>query len=160
MKILKDNYKPTNYVEEVNSGYPRTLECYCCESELEFEKSDIKIGEYGCAFVCCPLCGYENYLDDGENDIALTANNVEFPTHFAHISKETGAVGCCNNRAVQSYIHQAIKYFRENKDEYNWFTCTGNLYINVTRYEGDESYWVVVSNNYYNTYIQFEKEDY
>ena len=30
----------------------------------------------------------------------------------------------------------------------------------VQPYEGDENYWVIVTNNYYGTYIPFELEDY
>ena len=158
MKVLKNNYN--QYAEETNNDYPRKFVCENCESELEYDKSDISIGMYGGAFVDCPLCGYKNYLDDGENDVDLTVDNIEFPVHFAHVSAETGAVDCCNNERIKNYIRKAIDYFRTNKNEYHWFTCTGNLYISVTRHEGDEDYWVVVSNNYYDTYIPFENEDY
>lgn len=155
MKILKNNYN-TVFAEDIE----KELICEMCESQLEYEESDITIGEYGCAVVTCPLCGYNNYLDDGERDMTLTANNVEYPTHFHHVSKETGAVDCCNNKEIKKYINKAIEYFRNNKDERYWFTCTGNLYIEVSRWEGDESYWVVVSNDYYDTYIPFEAADY
>lgn len=155
MKILKNNYN-TVFAEDIE----KELICEMCESQLEYEESDITIGEYGCAVVTCPLCGYNNYLDDGERDMTLTANNVEYPTHFHHVSKETGAVDCCNNRDIKNYIKKAIEYFRSNKDERYWFTCTGNLHIEVSRWEGDESYWVVVTKDYYDTYIPFEKEDY
>lgn len=155
MKILKNNYN-TVFAEDIE----KELICEVCRSELEYKESDVTIGEYGCAVVTCPLCGYNNYLDDGERDITLTANNVEYPTHFHHVSKETGAVDCCNNREIKKYINHAIEYFRENKDETNWFCCTGNLYINVSKWEGDENYWVVVSKDYYDTYIPFEAADY
>lgn len=160
MKVLKDNYKQATYVEEINNNYPRKLVCERCESELEYDKSDIAIGGYGCAFVGCPLCGYENYLDDGEHDIDLTKDNVEFPVHFAHVSSETGAVDCCNNERVKEYIRNGIDYFRKNKNEFVWYCGIGNLFITVYRYEGDENYYVQVTNNYYDTYIQFEAADY
>lgn len=155
MKVLKNNYN-TVFAEDID----KELICEMCESELEYEESDVTIGEYGCAIVACPLCGYKNYLEDGERDITLTVNNVEYPTHFHHVSKETGAVDCCTNKEIKNYIHKAIEYFRENKDETNWFCCTGNLYIDVSKWEGDENYWVVVSNDYYDTYIPFEAADY
>ena len=155
MKVLKDNYK-TTYAEETDNK----LVCEHCTSELEYNNSDIVIGTYGCAFVPCPCCGYENYIEDGEHDLVLTAHNVEFPMHFGHTAKENGALDCCNNETIKEYIRNGINYFRKNKGEFVWYCGTGNLYVTVYRYEGDENYYVQVTNNYYDTYIQFEEEDY
>ncbi len=147
MNVLKNNYNG-NYniadeavlpVEEVI--FPRELTCENCESELEYEKDDIEIGEYGYAFVACPCCGYKNYLEDDRFDINLTINNVEFPNHFVHISKENGAVDVCNNEYVKEYINKAINYFRNNKEEYDYVGhITGNFYINVHRYRVGTKY--------------------
>lgn len=155
MKVLKNNYN-TVFAEDIE----KELICEVCRSELEYEESDIVVGQYGCAFVECPLCGYKNYLDDDKHEVVLTKDNVEFPTHFSHTSEETGAVNCCTNNEIKGYINNAIEYFRKNKEAEHWFCCTGNLYISVTRWEGDENYWVVVSNDHYDTYIPFEAADY
>lgn len=160
MKVLKDNYNKENtYIREEVEEYPKMLVCDTCGSELEYEKEDVRIGALGCGFVDCPCCGRDNMIDDYEG-ITLTKDNIEFPTHFFYTSNETGAVDVCNNEEVKKCIYDAIDYFRKNNDEYNWFCCYGNLYIEVRRWEGDEQYEVVVSNNYYDTYIPFEKEDY
>lgn len=160
MKILKDNYNNIN-TEEVKElkSYPRKTICEHCQSELEYEKSDVRIGHLGCAYIDCPLCKRKTFLED-DNDIILTVDNVEFPTHFYHFSKETGAKDCCNNEEVVKRIREAIDYFRKNKDEYLWHTAYGNLCIYVHRYEGDENYEVVVTDNYYETNIDFELEDF
>ena len=162
MKILKDNYTQSNIDEIVENTkpYPRKIVCEHCGSELQYEESDLRIGFLGCAYLDCPLCGGDNMLEENENTIALTKNNIEFPIHFHHTSKETGAVNCCNNESVKKAIERAIEYFRKNKNEFYWFTASGNLYVGVCRYDGDESYEVVVTNNYYETYIPFEREDY
>lgn len=161
MKVIKDNY---NNVKEENTKqmnpYPRTVNCDRCDSELLYEESDVEIGACGCAYVRCPLCNEETFLDDNEKTITLTANNIEFPTHFYHTSKETGAVDICNNEQVKEYIQKAIKYFRENKEEFAWHTSCGNLYVSVNRWDGDEVYEVTVTNNYYETEIPFEDKDY
>ena len=160
MKVLKDNCKKENtYIEEEVTKYPRELICESCSSELEYEEEDIRIGALGCAFVKCPCCGRDNLIDD-EDGITLTKDNVEFPTHFFQTSEETGAVDCCNNESVKNAIERAIDYFRKNKNEFYWFTATGNLYIGVSKWDGDEGYEVVVTNNYYETFIPFEREDY
>ena len=65
-----------------------------------------------------------------------------------------------NNEEVKECIYKAIKYFRENKDEYDWYTCYGNLFVSVYKYNEDGEYWVVVADDYYDTYIPFEEEDY
>jgi len=168
MKVLKNNYQETNIEEHIKEEdikqekpYPRKLICEKCGSELEYEKSDIRIGVLGCVFVDCPLCKHDNMLEDNENNIALTANNVEFPVHFWRFSTETGAVDCCNNEMIREYILKAIDYFRTNKEEYSYGGhITGNFYINVRRWSGDEMYEVTVSNDFYSTEIPFESEDY
>ncbi len=162
MKVLKDNYTKSDIDESIKSTkpYPRKIVCDGCGSELEYEEADLRIGALGCVYLDCPLCNRDIMIEDSEKDVALTRDNVEFPVHFFHTSKETGAVDCCNNKEVKKCINDAIDYFRKNKDEYDWFCYYGNLYINVRRWNGDENYEVVVSNNYYDTYIPFEEEDY
>ena len=134
--------------------------CGGCGSELEYEESDVSVGALGCAIVNCPLCCEDNIIEDSEKAITLTADNVEFPTHFWHTSKENGAVDCCNNEEVKRCIRKAINYFRKNKNEFVWYSAYGNLYIFVLRYGGDEEYNVIVTNDYYDTHIPFETEDY
>ena len=160
MKVLKNNFIEEVYIKENVNPYPREHICDSCGSELEYEKSDLHMGFLGCMYLTCPLCNSENMVEENEGCITLTKDNVEFPTHFWHTSKEAGAVDCCNNEEIKNAINRAINYFRKNKNEYHWCTCTGNLYVSVCRYEGDESYEVTVSNNYYETSIPFEDEDY
>lgn len=162
MKVLKDNFNNNNNnVNDQNySNYPRKIFCDECGSELEYEMSDLEMGELGCMHIKCPLCGEYIMLDGNENNITLTADNIEFPTHFFHISKETGAADACNNEEVKKYINKAIAYFRENKNEFAWYSQCGNLYVAVFRYDGDEEYHVNVSNNYYDSFIPFEAVDY
>ena len=162
MKVLVDNYKKNDYIEMNRriESYPRKMVCECCNSELEYEESDIKIGAFGCAYIACPLCGSTNFIDNSEKELTLNRYNVEFPTHFWHTSVENGAVENCNNKEVKDAINRAIDYFRKNKDAENWFTACGNLHVNVTRFEGDENYDVVVTKDYYETYIPFEEADY
>lgn len=160
MKVLKNNYH--NDETKITSNikpYPRDLICETCGSELQYEESDVYIGALGCAHVNCPCCGNNNMLDDNEHSIDLTADNVEFPTHFFHTSTAT-AVDCCNNENVKNVIHKAIDYFRNNKDEFVWFTESGSMHVCVFRHDGDEEYYVVVTDDYYDTYIPFENKDY
>lgn len=161
MKVLRNNYNKIETVNEtVIQSYPRCLICECCGSELEYEESDLRMGFLGCMHLDCPCCGAENMLDDNENNINLTFNNIKFPSHFWHTSKETGALDVCSTEGIRDRVERAIRYFRNNKDEFNWHSSCGNLYVSVCRYEGEEIYDVTVSNNFYTTEIPFEEEDY
>lgn len=159
MKVLKNNFKYIYEKPKLVKKYPREFTCEYCQSEFEYEESDMTIGWLGAAHIKCPCCGRDIMLDD-EDGITLTVDNVEFPTHFHHTSTETGAVDICNNKEIKKYIHNAIDYFRKNKDEFAWTSSSGNLAIHVYRYSDDEDYHVVVNNDYYETNIPFEEEDY
>ena len=162
MKKLKDNTPQKASHEEIKrvESYPRKLICERCKSELEYDESDLRIGALGCVYVDCPCCGKANALDGNEHEVVLTKDNIEFPTHFHHTSVAGGAVDICNNTEIRSCIQSAIKYFRENKDEFVWYREGGNLFVVVFRYDGDECYEVKLSNDFYSTFIPFEYEDY
>lgn len=138
--------------------YPRELICEGCRSELEYDESDLRMGEYGCVYLDCPICGKANMLDENEHSIILTVDNIEFPVHFHHVSEATGAKNA--NDRIKPFLRQAIDYFREHKDEYDYMASTGNLYLHVHRYSSDEEYSVVISNDFYEMDIPFEPEDY
>lgn len=158
IRVLKNNSKDS--VKDIKP-YPRKLVCESCKSELEYDESDLRMGEYGCVYVGCPICGQDNMLENDEHSITLTKDNIEFPLHFHHVCKKTGAKDICNQENIRKRIKDAIKYFRKNKSEYDygcWFS--GNLYLHVHRYSDDENYTVTVSNDFYEMEIPFEEEDY
>lgn len=162
MKVLKNNYEVN---KELNSKqyepYPRLCVCEECLSELEYEESDLTMGYLGCAYLECPLCGCVNMMEDNEHTITLTKDNIEFPVHFTHCCEENGAINVFTKENIKTYINQAIDYFRKNKNEDDYIIETGNLHMVVFRCDSDDKeYYVVTTNNYYSTYIPFEKEDY
>lgn len=162
MKVLKNNFNLFNLTTSTSNSikpYPRKIICDRCGSELEYEHSDVVIGALGGAYVYCPLCNYDNMIDSHEDEVTLTKDNVEFPKHFHYTSVNTGAVDNCDNEHITKAINNAIDYFRQNKDEFIWLTETGNLHLTVFRYEEDNDYYVVVTDNYYSTYIPFEDKD-
>ena len=162
MKVLKDNYSKMNINDDIKTiqPYPRKLICEVCGSELEYEESDLRIGALGGVYLDCPLCQNDNMIDSHENELTLNADNIEFPTHFFHTSKENGAVDCCNNETIKREIRRGIDFLRKNRQNFSWMTEHGNLHIDITRFDGGEEYTVFVSNDYYSTYIPFEPKDY
>ena len=120
--------------------------------------NDTYIGWLGARFTTCPCCGKETTVDEFEG-ITLTKDNLKYPQYFAHESKYHGCkeVGA---EVILREIRRAIKYFRENKDEFAIELGFGDFHICVFRYSGDEEYSVVVTRDWYETNIPFEEEDY
>ena len=93
--------------------------------------------------------------------IKITPENIKFPTHFHHISAETGAKDVCNNDFIRGELREAINFFKKNPDECNlgvW--VTGNLFLFVEKSEDEKLYEVTISNDFYTTILPFEAEDY
>lgn len=157
MKILKNNYKPC--VQKEKSNYPKKCICENCESELEYEKSDVTVGEYGCAFVKCPVCGVKTFVDSDEDTLELTPDNVEFPLHFNHICTPKSK-DLFTNENIKHYIKEYINYLRNSGDYHCGGWITGNLFLSVTKFDGDEQYVIYTSNDFYETMIPFSREDY
>lgn len=146
-------------MEVIRNGYQKTHICYTCNSEFAYTEDDLHIGEFGNVYATCPVCNTQEWIDEEPPEI-LTKDNIRFPTHFGHVSKENGAVDYCTPDTIQKYIKRATEFFRDNKDECLYYIRSGNLCVCVVRIPDDEAYDVIVTNNYYVTNIPFEKEDY
>ena len=94
----------------------------------------------------------------------LTCENCHSELEYEKSDIGFEAYGCgyieCPFEEIKEYIQKGINYFRNNKDEFSWFTETGTLHVAVWRMDGDESYEVVVSKDHYATSIPFEEVDY
>ena len=159
IKILKDNSKNIESKEENIAMFPLKIKCSECDSELEITEEDTHIGWLGARFITCPCCGEESMVDELDG-ITLTKDNLEFPVHFNRTTKGLRHVVEVHSDEIINGIKKAITYFRENKDEWNWCTSHGDLFLSVYRHSGDEEYFVMITKDFYETYIPFEKEDY
>ena len=158
IKVLKDNSKNIE-VKEENTMFPLKIKCSQCDSELEIVEEDTHIGWMGAKYITCPCCGEESMVDELEG-ITLTKDNLEFPVHFNRTAKGLRNVVDVNSDEIIKEIKNSITYFRENKDEFYWYTRYGDLFLIVFRYSGDEEYFIMATKDFYETYIPFEKEDY
>ena len=159
IKVLKDNSKNIEVKEENIAMFPLKIKCSECGSELEITEEDTHIGWMGARFITCPCCGKEAMVDELDG-ITLTKDNLEFPVHFNRTTKGLRHVVEVNSDEIIKEIQKAITYFRVNKDEYYWYTSHGDLFLIVFRYSGDEEYFVMITKDFYETYIPFEREDY
>lgn len=156
MRVIRNN-TGNRLVEETPKVWE--IQCEHCKSELEITEEDTHVGALGCMYITCPCCGKESYVHllDG---IDLTIDNIEFPTHFHRTSSEHGDAKEISAVEIKQDIRRGIEYLRKNQDELDWFTEHGDLYLTVRKYPGDEEYWVVITKDFYHTYISFDKEDY
>lgn len=166
MKVIQNNCKnqyknPHQVAERIKPKIEKvTVECENCGSVLEVSREDTHVGWLGLQFVTCPCCDYEMSIEEfDDNAINICASNVEYPTHFTVHSKDFKAVEISDKR-INEWIQNGIEYFRQHKDEYYWYTGSGNTWVHIYRYDGNEEYMVVVSKDYEEAEIQFEKEDY
>lgn len=160
LKVLKNNHDSSKTILN-ESIKPKvfTIICDNCDSELEITKDDTYIGWLGAAYITCPCCGKETLVEEVEG-ITLTVDNLKFPNHFLRTNKNERNVKEVCSTEILKEVKNGIKYFRNNKDEFCWFTCYGDLFIVVFRYSGDEEYYVVITKDFYDTNIPFEKVDY
>ena len=158
MKVIRDN-TANNF--EVEKKMPDVLKIRCseCGSELEITKEDTHIGWLGAAFINCPCCGQEAMVDEMDG-ITLTIDNIEFPLHFSRTALELGKAKEIDASEIKKDIKRGVEYFRSNKDAFCWYTNHGVLFLVMFRYPGDEEYWIIVTKDFYETCIPFEKEDY
>ena len=146
-----------NKEKEKSISWPQKVVCEYCETELEIDKEDIIIGVLGMPYIKCPVCKrMANVMDYGIDGIDITKDNIEFPRHFFH---SIDGVDLTNDE-IREYIGHGIEYFRRNPDSFCYETGTGNTHIMINNYSGDKNYYVVVTKDYYDTFIPYEAEDY
>lgn len=160
IKVIKNNFNKINLNKNIEEKSKKIhIFCEHCDSELEISKEDTHIGWLGAPFVKCPCCGQESMVNELDG-ITLTKDNIDYPIHFNRTNKNMRNVVEVEKDEVIKEIQRGIDYFRVNKNETYWYTCHGDLFLSVFRYEGDEEYFVLVTRDFYETDIPFEKEDY
>lgn len=159
MKVIKNNYIDTNMKHDISIKYPVHMICENCSSELEVTKEDTHIGYLGFRYVTCPCCGEEICVDEFDHTV-VTVDNIKFPVYFIRTNKDLREVVEVDDNKVTEYVKDGIKYLRENKDEFSYFVTTGDVFVVVFRFEDDKNYLVLVTKDFYESYLDFEEEDY
>lgn len=155
MQIIKNNLEDT--IEKLYL-FPKECVCDNCGSVLEYELEDVDMGRYGCNYIVCPVCGEKNDLD--EDFIKLNMDNIEFPQHFHHTCIEEGTKDVCNTEHIRDVIKEGIEFLRANPDEWSWFYETGNLHLSIWALDDEKDYSIIVTNNFYSTFIPYNDLDY
>ena len=154
MIVLKDKH---NRIEQEKSK-PKTYKITCenCESELEVEDDDIKVGTYGMGYVVCPCCGEKTYPDEFADRFPLTKDNLRFPIHYSSYNKAIRV----DDDTINKWVKECIDRFDPN-DENDWLRYAGSrdTMVFVFKFDKDKEYDVYVCKNYYETFIPFNEND-
>lgn len=153
MRIINNN-KDESITKE-NPKFPMRVICEHCESEVEVDENDVRVGEFGLYKFTCPVCGKESFIDD--EGLTLTTENLKFPDHYH------GSFNGVNisNEEIDKMVKECIETLRNSNDKNFYSTSieTGDTHIGVSRYDGDQVFNVVISKDYYETYVPFTNED-
>ena len=148
MRVLNEEIKDIKW--------PIKVKCENCDTELEVEESDIFYGALGLPFVRCPVCNKKTEVwEDGLGE-AITKDNIEFPRHFFH---SIDGVEISADQ-VREWIQHGIDWFRENPEAFHYETGSGNTLVSINNYSGDEEYHVIVTQDYYDSFVPYEAADY
>lgn len=161
MKIIKHNSDN----KSSTISFPIKVTCEHCGSIIELEsEDDFHEGYHGMMFFKCPCCCKESYIDYPDIDKKVTIDNLNFPDNFWHFDSTDGETVHVQDEDVAEYIKNGILKLREHRfdDDYGdmFYTGSGDTLVYIKRYPGDEEYMVCVAQNYYQTEIPFELEDY
>lgn len=161
MKVIQNNYdKPKQEKKQKHKVEQVKVKCKNCGSVLEVERQDVHTGWLGFKYVTCPCCKYEMEVEEFDDEAeTIYASNLKYPTHFTLSDKNFGAIEI-DNEKINEWIQRGIRFLRENKEEYYYFTGSGNTFVHIYRFDEDEEYYIVVSKDYESGEVGFEAEDY
>ena len=133
MKVIKKN-------EVETSEYPKRIVCDHCGAELEYDKDDEYIGQWGMRCVTCPEC---------MRDVFVSDHRVEPPKWYAtfdHVDSATAKE--LKNEDIQEYIDNCYKYLmNEAKQGDFYMTGSGDTMVFGVRYE--DTVDLYVTRDYY-----------
>ena len=140
MKIIKKE------TESVPSIFPIKTKCEYYNAELEVDKEDVHIGEYGLYEYICPCCNIKNTIDDG---IDLTKDNLQFPIHYYSFNDGKDI----SDEKINKWVKECIEKLEEDKESYISWTGTGNTKVFVQKFEEDNEYSITICKGYYEVEI-------
>lgn len=141
MKVL--NQKPI-----ADNEFPKRIKCDNCQAELEYDKDDVFIGEWGMKYVHCPCCN-ENTPVDEDRHMPIT-----WPTTFWHTSKEKTKE--IEGEQVSDFVEEVKKNLSSCKPGEWSMIGTGDCL--VFGYKTEEEIEIIVTKDYYSDFIDLSKD--
>lgn len=125
-------------------------ECEDCGSKMRFDKSDVQIGAYGCAYIKCPKCGELVFIDDAEFCLTLTPDNIRFPWHFYKTGKNAVKK---TDEEINDYIKECVRSLEKEKEDFGLFRYAGSGDTAVFVFKYEDEYAIFVAKDYYESGI-------
>ena len=133
MKVIKKN-------EVETSEYPKRTICEHCGAELEYDKDDEFIGQWGMRSVSCPEC---------MGDVFVSDHRIEPPNWkatFDHVNSATAKE--LKNEDIQEYIDNCYKFLM-NEAKPGDFHITGSGDTMVFGFRYEDTVDLYVTRDYY-----------
>lgn len=141
MKVL--NQRPS-----IKGEFPKRIRCEKCNAELEYDKSDMFIGEYGLGYITCPCC---------KEIIPVTQERIKpiiFPDTFVHTDKSNAKD--IDDKTIADAVEEIIEKMWGYKPG-EWATfATGNCF--VLGYKTEDDINIVVTKDYYSDFIDLNED--
>ena len=137
MRLIKSN--------NIEPEYPKRVFCDECQAELEVEKSDVFVGEFGCYLFKCPCCGREVAIDGIERDTPPTFRQTFWHT-FVDKSNNTKHI---EDDEVQQMINHCVSNLVSDDVEAGEFSMQGHGDTIVYAFKYEDSIEILVTQDYY-----------
>lgn len=141
MKVL--NQRPN-----IKGEFPKRIRCQECNAELEYDRVDIFIGEYGLGYITCPCCN---------EIIPVTQERIKpiiFPDTFAHTDSSNAKD--VDDKTITDYAEE-IKQELWGSVPGDWaMRGTGNCLVLGNKTEDELN--IVVTKDYYSDFIDLSED--
>lgn len=141
MKVL--NQRPT-----IKGEFPKRIRCEKCNAELEYDRADMFIGEYGLGYITCPCCN---------EIIPITQERIKpiiFPDTFAHTDKSNAKD--IDDKTIADYVEEIGQKLLGYAPGESAMCATGNCF--VFGYKTEDDINIVVTKDYYSDFIDLNED--
>ena len=131
-----------------DKDFPKRIKCDNCQAELEYDKDDVFIGEWGMKYIHCPCC---------EENIPVSEDRympITWPTTFQHTSKENAVE--IDGERVSDYVEEIKKKLMSSEPGDYTMISTGDCF--VFGYKTEEEIEIIVTKDYYSDFIDLNED--
>lgn len=134
-------------VKDVQSMWPKRVFCDECQAELEVEKGDVFVGEFGCHLFKCPCCGCEVAIDGIERDTPPTFRKTFF--HYSATKEGTVQSRHIPDDEIQRMINKCVSNLIPEDVEAGEVSMQGIGDTVVCAFKYEDCIDILVTQDYY-----------
>ena len=127
----------------------KTAICDDCDEEIYvFGNEEVNYGYLGMAYIKCPKCGGQAYID-GDDGIKIDESNIVFPQHFFRFGRNATRI---DDTEITKWVKRTIQALEEGDDDFDFYTeATGDSRCIGLKYEDEIE--VIVCKDYYEFHL-------